>query len=142
VKTRENSIQIQHTSDEINTIKNCRGQVSTRILNPNQGAVEQVGDLVSVRGEATVNETCRYVVLVMHDSSTPGRPWIISDVVQVNTTGEWTGNVRLDTVQIGSTAEIDARIVGDPTKFVVFQSLPTPPDQGVRSNIVQVRRVK
>lgn len=141
-KTEENTTQIQRTSEEIEMIKNCRGQVATRILSPDQSALEQVGELVSVTGEATVNETCHYVVLIMHDSSAPGRPWSISDLVQINTTGEWNGNVKLDTVQIGSTVEIDARIVSDPTKFVVGQSLPTPPDQGVRSNIVRVRRVK
>lgn len=143
IKTGENAARIQHASEKIETIQSClSGQVSTRIVNPSQDAVEHVGKRISVKGRATVNETCRYLVLITHDASVPGKPWIVADLVQVNTTGAWYGNVDLDTVPIGNLAEIDARLVADPTGFIVHQSLPTPPGQGVRSNIVQVRRIQ
>lgn len=142
VKTSENAARIQRTSQTVEEIQNCLGQVSARIVSPSQDAVEHVGKRITVKGSATVNETCRYLVLITHDASVPGKPWIVADLIQVNTTGEWYGNVDLDTVPIGNLVEIDARLVAAPKGFIVHQSFPTPPGQGVRSNIVQVRRIQ
>ncbi|MBU1235519.1 MAG: hypothetical protein KJ634_00530 [Gammaproteobacteria bacterium] len=143
IRTQEYAQTINATAATVEEIKNCRGQVAVRIDSPSpvDSEVEQVSERVNVQGEGTVHQTCHYVLLLVHDVSVPGRPWTISDLVQINTTGRWAGIAQLHDVLIGGLAEIDARVVAQPSEFPVGNSYPYPIEAGVRSNIVRVRRI-
>lgn len=132
------------TQSEVEALRDCRGKVAARINSPlsdNGRAISASGDIL-VAGESSIHDACYFVVLLSHDLTAVGAPWTVEDSVQVNTNGQWSGRVRMLNVPLGDVAQIDARVVAQPSLYLVNQTLPFPPETGVRTNSIQVRRVQ
>lgn len=127
-------------SAEIEELKNCRNEVVVDIGSPKKG--EQVPAEVDVSGTSTVHPTCRYVFLIAQDVPPTGRRWKILDIPQLQNDGTWTGKVRLDYVSVGTEVTIVAHVTGNSRAYKPQQILSAPPDHGMPSNFVTVRRVQ
>ena len=95
---------------------------------------------VDVRGTCTIHDRCRYVYIIVREEAC--QAWRVTDLVQVNTDGRWTGKAKLDNVSVGSKAEVSALIVAQPQEYIVNAFLRGPPDKGVPSNIVYIKRIQ
>lgn len=132
------STELTEQKEQIARLERCPGVV-VNITEPENG--DHVSSKVTVKGTSTIHEVCRHVFIVVHDRSTS--IWKITGVGEVNTDGQWTGEAKLDEISsAGGEAEITARVIAQPTTYMVGQQYSTPPVKGVPSNIVHVRRVQ
>ncbi|ETW97149.1 MAG: hypothetical protein ETSY1_23835 [Candidatus Entotheonella factor] len=140
IDLEQQKIQLDEQKTKLEALKNCRGEIVVSVNQPQQNA--QVKREVDVSGTSTVHEICRYIFLILRDVSSPGLPWKIVDIVQVNTNGRWAGKIVLDGFPIGTEVEIEARGIGRSDAYTIGEPLPVPPEKGVPSNIIHVRRVE
>lgn len=135
-----NAEKIDMQKAEIESIKSCKGEVTAQINTPETD--DAVSSSINVSGRSTIHESCRYIFLFVHDQSYPGDGWKVSDLVQINMDGTWSGTVLLNHIALGAKVEIDVRVTAQPKDYIIGQIYPIPPDKGVPSNIVNVRRVE
>lgn len=132
-----NRCELKKQEEEIKTIIPC--SVEIKIRDPKDG--DQVPSQVDVIGMSTVHEECQYVFIFVRGAEPPANYWRVTDLVQVNTNGQWAGKALLDEVPIGTEATIEARVAVDPQSYRTGQRLSIPPTKGARSSQVRVRRV-
>ena len=131
--------ELDEQGETLEDIRNCRGEIVIGIDEPTSG--DQVTSQLHVSGTGTIHQTCRYVFIFVRDISLPA--WKVTDLVQVNTNGQWAGLARLDGfVPAGGQANIEARGTAQSDAYVINAILAAPPERGVPSNLVRVRRVQ
>jgi hypothetical protein len=95
---------------------------------------------VEVNGEASIHEYCGHVFVFVHPIR--GKFWKVTDVVQVNTDGKWSAIADLSNIGVGEEGTIEVRLVANPSIYSKGKSISGPPDRGLRSRFVKVRRIK
>lgn len=122
------------------TVDICAGKPPSQIAinKPRDG--DHVESKIDVIGTSMIHESCQYIFVIVRSKST--LVWKITDLVLVNTDGQWAGQARLDEIPLNTEATIEVRLTNKPTIYNVNQCFTTPPENGGRSNIVRVKRVK
>lgn len=131
--------RLEKQERQIEQLGGCYG-VTAYIEQPTDG--EPVGEVFFVSGKSTPSDVCRYVFVVARDVSSPA--WHIADLVQADSAGKWSGQVRLRNIaNVGADVELTVRITSRSNEYSVLQVLSVPPEKGVMSsNIVRVRRTE
>ncbi|MBI1745338.1 MAG: hypothetical protein HYR55_01970 [Acidobacteria bacterium] len=121
----------------IERFESCYGEVIINIIDPQDG--DQVSSSIDIKGTATIHDRCRYVFIVVRDKNS--QVWRVTDLLQVNINGTWAGKAKLDDIPVGGEAEISAIIIAQPKAYPVGEHFSVPPDRGVPSNFVCIKRI-
>jgi len=127
-----------HNAEKIESIEECHVEIT--INEPQNG--DHVPAEFDVSGTSTIHDKCRYVFIIIRGVSPPVQYWKVTDIVQVDKRGQWSGRAVLKDVPIGMEPKIHARVSNKPSAYRINQILPSPPVEGVLSNVVKVRRIR
>lgn len=93
-----------------------------------------------VIGKATIHDICRHVFLFVERIVPDKRSWTVTDYVQVQGNGLWSAHYDIEYIDPGEFIRIEARLTSNPGDYALIEYLGEPPNQGVRSTPVGVRR--
>ena len=132
--------EIQDVKQQVEDIFSCWGEAEIDVRQPL--AEDRVSAKIIAWGEASVDPRCRYVYVFVHDLSTVGANWRVTDVTQTDREGRWSGIASLDHVSVGGQAEIHVRLTSRPVYKPIPAFLEHPPPEGVPSQTIRVRRIE
>lgn len=133
--------KVEKTVRDIEELRDCRGEITLDIVQPSKG--DHLRSLpLSVSGTATPHEFCYHVFVFTRNASRAGAKWFVAGQAQVSPSGTWDVPIGLDGVNVGDLVEIDARVTSDPSAYGLHQTINHAPNRGVRSNIVDARRLQ
>jgi hypothetical protein len=141
-RLKQTNGELQDQKGLLERLENCEETaIEIEIDSPEDGSQIRASH-IDIGGTSTLHERCRYVFLVVRGVS--GKTWKVADLVQVNRDGRWTARVDLDRtgVRAGEQFDVDARVTAQGSVYQIGQVLPAPPQRGVPSNIIRLRRLQ
>jgi hypothetical protein len=123
----------------LRTVTAC-SDLSVWIERPQDG--QKVAQSMVAEGTASTHEACRSVHLFVRVTRPHGAEYVVTDSVQVDQAGRWKGRLDFSEVQIGQTAQVEARLTNRYGSYRPGDRIGLPPDRGVGSNLPDVERIE
>jgi hypothetical protein len=135
-------ISLLNTLNNTKRIESVEEKCPVELIINEPKSIDHVSTEVNVIGTASIHEECRFVFIIVRGVETSNQYWEVTDIVQIDNEGKWSGIATLNNISIGNKAKIHARVCNKPDIYRIKEKMSFPPVKGVLSNIVEVRRIR